>query len=782
MSRSTGAAAQPAGSPAVSGVQACAAATDAAGGGALTLNQLSSVYGISSLQADGLNGLGQTVALYELAQYSPADVGAYESCFGLSSAITSEPPVDGVTPAASAGGTAEADLDIEQVSTQAPGATIAVYSAANTDTTAYDLWSELIEGPARPQIISTSWGACEDDYSSALTSYGPLFQQAAAQGQTILAASGDSGSEDCAQDATMTSPPSYAGSLEVDYPGSDPNVISVGGTTYDPATGTEVAWNDSAASSSPSACAASHNYQGAGGGGESLYEPRPSWQPDVYDWASPQPCGTRCREVPDLSANAGYPMEIYAGAAWQAYGGTSFAAPMIAGLLADRDQGCSIAPGDIKSGNNDLLGTYGLYQATTGYDLATGLGSPQAQGLACPEVESISASSGSSGDSVTVTGVGLEAASITFGGSVAKIDSESATSATVEVPSGTGTVVVQAASGGMSGTATAQFSYLPSSSPAPAPTSGGGGGGATTGGGSGGTTVPTGGTTGGGTAPSSGGGGGIVTDTGSGPTGSLPSPCASAAGRPLGGAAGIAAVSIGGCDGYFVVNSAGAVAAFGSAKWHGDLSGYHLAAPIIAMEATPDGGGYWLLGADGGVFNFGDARFYGSTGGVRLNAPVVGMAVTPDNGGYWIVAKDGGVFTFGDARFYGSTGNLRLAAPVDGIAVAPGGLGYWLVASDGGVFTFTSDGFYGSLGGVHLAKPIVGMSSTPNGRGYTLVGSDGGVFSFGDAPFYGSLGGHPPATPIVDLSPAPGNNGYYLVSSGGTVYTFGPGARNFGSV
>lgn len=262
---------------------------------------------------------------------------------------------------------------------------------------------------------------------------------------------------------------------------------------------------------------------------------------------------------------------------------------------------------------------------------------------------------------------------------------------------------------------------------------------------------------------------------------SPPPGCPTTTGVDLGSAVGVAAVTIRGCPGYFVVDNAGKVSAFGSAAWHGDVSGVRLNAPVISITATPDGMGYWLLGADGGVFTFGDASFYGSTANIKLNAPVVGMAVTTDNRGYWIIAKDGGVFTYGDATFHGSTGNVKLNKPVDGIAVAPGGDGYWLIASDGGVFTFTPDGFYGSLGDTRLNKPIIGMSGTPNGRGYTLVGSDGGVFTFGDAPFYGSLGDDPPTTSVVDLSPAPADNGYYLVDSGGGIYTFGPGATNFGN-
>jgi hypothetical protein len=745
---------------------ACSAATTTASDyGAWTMDQLSSIYGVSSLVGAGLNGAGQTVGVYELAQYSKSDVSTYESCFHLANQV-SRVNVDGGASYDPSGGTAEADLDIQQIATQAPGASIISYEAPNSSGGAYDLWARIVSAD-QAKVVSTSWTLCEPDANQAGEvpgGFDALFQEAAADGQTILAASGDSGSEACAQGDYPN--PGWD-SLAVDYPASDANVTAVGGTDYFGA-GDETVWNDcyGLTRSQAASCAANEGYQAGAGGGESAYVPRPAWQwPDVLDWSpsAQQPCGTACREVPDISANAGIPMVDYSasGGGWGAGFGTSYAAPFLAGLVADRNEGCAAPTGnlapylyalaktsagyaagfsDTQVGGNDMLDAHqGKYAAGPGYDLATGLGTPSATGLACPEVLSLSPSGGSAGATVTVTGLGLESATFYVGSTAVAAQNVTATSATLVMPAGSGSAVVRAVAGQAVGTLTATFTY-PGATPSP-PTS--------------------------------------STTTAAAAT---PPACASAAGRSLPGAAGIAAVSIGGCDGYFVVSPAGQVAAFGSAASHGDLSGHALAAPIIAIEATPDGLGYWLLGADGGVFTFGDARFYGSTGGIHLDAPVVGMAVTPDNRGYWVVAKDGGVFSFGDARFYGSTGGIRLDAPVDGIAVAPGGHGYWLVAGDGGVFTFTSDGFYGSLGGIRLDKPIVGMSSTPDGRGYTLVGSDGGVFTFGDAPFYGSLGAHPPATPVVDLSPAPANNGYYLVAAGGTVYAFGPGSRYFGGV
>ena len=745
---------------------ACPAATDDANYyGGWTFSGLGQAYGIDSLLSAGLDGRGETIAFYELAPHSASDVSAYDTCFGLTDPLSTV-TVDGGGSPTDANGTAEADLDIEQAATQAPGAALISYEGPNTGTGAYDVWSRIV-GDDRAKVVSTSWDVCEPDAYSAgeLSSYTTLFAQAVTQGQTILAASGDSGSEGCFQADVSTA-------LAASYPSTDPDVTAVGGTDLT-GTGPETVWNDCAGTGS-SLCASNYGGQAAGGGGLSRYEPRLAGQPVVASWPTTVACGSSCREVPDISANAGIAMAEYSLGGWSAGLGTSFSAPFLAGLVADRNTGCAggatgnlttvlygvrsagqsaAAFSDVTSGNNDMTNSNaGAYGAGPGFDVASGLGSPLATGLTCPEVESVAPATAAAGTQVTVTGLGLEGATVTFGNLAATVVSSSATSATVVVPAGTGTAPVAAHGVLGAGTAAAAFTWAATSTTTST------------------TTVPVTTTT---TVP-------VTTTTTTAPRTTTVA-CPAGAGAVLGSGAGIAAVDVNGCKGYLVTDRAGRVSAFGAATWHGDLSRYTLSAPVIAIEATPDGQGYWLLGADGGVFTFGDARFFGSTGGLRLAAPVVGMAVTPDSRGYWVVARDGGVFSFGDARFFGSTGGLRLASPVDGIAVAPGGSGYWLVAGDGGVFTFTRDGFYGSLGGVHLARPIVGMSSTPDGRGYTLVGSDGGVFTFGDAPFYGSLGSSPPASAIVDLSPAPADNGYYLVSAAGIVYNFGPGTRFFGS-
>jgi hypothetical protein len=145
--------------------------------------------------------------------------------------------------------------------------------------------------------------------------------------------------------------------------------------------------------------------------------------------------------------------------------------------------------------------------------------------------------------------------------------------------------------------------------------------------------------------------------------------------------------------GYWVATSGGAVHAYGGAKFHGSMSRRKLAAPIVAIVATPGMKGYWLVGADGGVFSFGNAHFYGSVPEVlgphrHLGSPIVSAAAAPGGRGYWLVSADGGVFSFGRARFAGSLGGRRTVVKITRIVPAPGGDGYWLVGKDAKLFAF----------------------------------------------------------------------------------------------
>ena len=189
-------------------------------------------------------------------------------------------------------------------------------------------------------MISTSWGICEaQDGGRAVASVeANLFEQAAAQGETVVAAAGDDGSTDCTdKNGSPIDTPA------VDDPGSQPYVTSVGGTSITAAgpPPVETVWNG--------------GDSGSGGGGISSNWAMPAYQSEaaaslhvVKPYSSPKPCGAPvgdCREVPDVSADAdpqsGY--IAYWNGSWVGLGGTSGAAPLWAALvaLADAWPACS---------------------------------------------------------------------------------------------------------------------------------------------------------------------------------------------------------------------------------------------------------------------------------------------------------------------------------------------------------------------------------------------------------------------------------------------------------
>lgn len=380
---------------ATGGPQPCGAAlTTASAYGAYTADQLASAYGFAGLYGAGDLGSGATVALLELEPNAPSDIAAYQACYGTSASVRYV-AVDGG--AGGGPGQGEAALDIEDVIGLAPGANLLVYRGPNGGTGPYDTFAAIVDDDAA-QVVSTSWGICEPALDPGeAQAEATLFQQAAAQGQTVVSASGDTGSEDC-------KPVNGSKALAVDDPASQPYVTGVGGTTLSqpgppPA---EQVWNDQ----SPRI--------GAGGGGISALWPMPSYQSGappslnvVNGNSSATPCAAPagyCREVPDVSADAdpatGY--VIYWNGTWQVIGGTSAAAPLWAALVALADAGPSCrgrtigfmnpalyaiagGPGyasaftDVVSGNNDFTGTNGgLFPAGPGYDMASGLGSPVA--------------------------------------------------------------------------------------------------------------------------------------------------------------------------------------------------------------------------------------------------------------------------------------------------------------------------------------------------------------------------------------------------------------------
>jgi hypothetical protein len=376
------------------GPQPCAQAVNVAPLlSAYTADQLASAYNFSSLYGAGDLGAGQTLALLELEPNFTADIDDYQSCYGTSTTVNYVTVDGGV---GSGAGSGEAALDIEVVIGLAPQATIDVFQTPNSPTGVIDGYSAMITDSS-VGVVSTSWGSCEPLALAAVTSAeNTLFQEAATAGKSVFAAAGDTGSTDC-----RSGPVS---SLAVDDPASQPFVTGVGGltlssTSYPPS---ESVWNDSATTN------------GAGGGGISTDHTMPSYQAaasaslNVIDGnSSGAPCsappGSYCREVPDVSADAdpatGY-LIVFNGF-YTDIGGTSAAAPLWAALAAVGDssspcRGTSIGfanPGlygaaasayssdfsDVTSGDNAYTPTGysgSLYPAGGGYDMASGLGSP----------------------------------------------------------------------------------------------------------------------------------------------------------------------------------------------------------------------------------------------------------------------------------------------------------------------------------------------------------------------------------------------------------------------
>jgi hypothetical protein len=392
---------------------ACAAASaDAASSDGYTASQIAQAFGISGLWGRGDFGQGEHIAVYELEGNFPADITAFQSCYGTSAAVSySTPTREGAPPPPNAANYdgIETELDVENAIALAPAATIDVYQAPDgVGASDYDLYSSIVTRNADP-IITTSWGLCESELGrSAANAENTLFQEAAGQGQEIFAAAGDDGSEDC-----YSSSGGYDASLQVDDPASQPFVTGVGGTSL--ASVSPVAqsvWNDGTPTSSGG---------GAGGGGISSLWQMPSYQSSapaslhvVNSKSSRTPCsapsGAWCREIPDVSfsADSNHPYAIYWDGQWTGVGGTSGAAPVWAAYLAlSADQGLAgctsgerlgfanpllygLAAGgygslfdDVTSGNNDeLAANGGLYPAGSGYDMASGLGTFSSAALA----------------------------------------------------------------------------------------------------------------------------------------------------------------------------------------------------------------------------------------------------------------------------------------------------------------------------------------------------------------------------------------------------------------
>jgi hypothetical protein len=409
---------------------------------------LTTLYDVKPLYQAGYNGINQSIAVIGQSSVLLSDIAAFQSAAG----VTAKTPVTVLLPSSGSATTpvandeAESDLDLEYTSTMAPGAQVFfIYTGNNTNYGAFDSLIYAVEERIAP-IISSSYGACEPALgTSNLQLLDSYFVQATAEGQTIISAAGDQGSSGCYGEyasADLTDNQQLA----IIYPAGSANVTAMGGTeiptasaastnftywtTANSTTGDIIAsvksyipeqvWNDSVANGSPD----------GGGGGASIYEPRPSWQTGVTIGGVAIPSGN-FRLIPDISmvaSNYNAPL-LYCTSDTSAWGstqqhscnsgfrdsstnsltvagGTSFDAPIFSGMLALINQALnSTGQGNINptlyslasntttyasafhdialGGNQCLTGvavcgsgaTTTSFAAVTGYDEASGLGS-----------------------------------------------------------------------------------------------------------------------------------------------------------------------------------------------------------------------------------------------------------------------------------------------------------------------------------------------------------------------------------------------------------------------
>jgi kumamolisin len=363
----------------------------------LTPQRIEQAYDFGPLHSAGLLGDNQTIAFVEIDTANQSDIDTYDQHFKLSTSPVQVVQVKGG--ASPAKDVSETTLDIEVVHAIAPKATLLAYEGPADFASLADSMQQIVTDN-RAKVISISLGSCEaavvqTEGAQLLNTLTTIFQQAAAQGITVLAASGDDGAYTCHQVDPSDN------DLSVSVPADNPYVTAVGGTALflngDGSYGYEAGWEGPLEGS-------------GGGGGVSLGYSIPDWQtgPGVSNQYS-----TGKREIPDVSADAdpisGY--EIYdstggqcdpnaaftdPNGCWNAVGGTSAAAPLWGALVALANQQATkngkktmgfIDTALYQMGRGELgqspfhdvtVGGNLFYQAGLGWDYSTGWGTPDA--------------------------------------------------------------------------------------------------------------------------------------------------------------------------------------------------------------------------------------------------------------------------------------------------------------------------------------------------------------------------------------------------------------------
>ena len=409
--------------------------SDLSGNHYLAPDDFATIYDVQGLYSSGINGTGQAIAIMgqsdlskDSGHHNQYDVVTFRSVSKLPVADLQVILVPGdADPGIVKDDVGEANLDVEWSGAVARNAKLIYVNSSN----AFDSLQYAVDQNLAP-VISLSYGDCEANFSSTeINTITHMSQQANTQGQTIVAAAGDSGAADCDITTDPNNPvKSATHGYAVDVPASFPYVTGMGGTEFSEGDDTgatqywsgannsnngsalsyipETAWNDTAADGSLA----------TGGGGVSTLFTKPSWQTGAGVPSDGQ------RDVPDISLSSSADHDGYLICSQSScvngyrqsnndlsvIGGTSVAAPTFAGLVTllvqqtNERQGnvnpllyglvasASNAFHDITTGNNMVPCTPGSkdcpasgmigYDAGPGYDLATGLGSVDAGALA----------------------------------------------------------------------------------------------------------------------------------------------------------------------------------------------------------------------------------------------------------------------------------------------------------------------------------------------------------------------------------------------------------------
>ena len=447
------------------------------------------IYNVKPIAAHGVDGTGITIAVVGQSSILLSDIAAFRSAANLAAkAPTVLVPPGHTAPGFVSGDEEESDLDLEWSGAIAPNANILFITASATVGNGVDdSITYAIDNNVAP-IMSTSYGLCEPDVGSAqVQSQNLLFQQANAQGMTVVAAAGDEGADDCSTNGVPNL--GYA----VDYPASSPNVTGIGGTSFNEGSGTY--WGSTNNNNSGSALSYipeqvwNDGSDVAGGGGASIYATKPSWQNGT---GVPN---DNARDVPDLAfdASPGHDGLLYCNEGWctngfrnsgtylDVIGGTSAGAPSFAGVLALLVQqnggtrlgninprlyalaaSSSDAFHDVTVGNNIVAcqvgtatcpasGTVG-FNAGIGYDQASGWGSINATnfileltGTSIPQTISFPAiSAQSAGTTITLSASATSGLAVSFSSSTPAVCTISGNSASL-IAAGNCTVIASQA-------------------------------------------------------------------------------------------------------------------------------------------------------------------------------------------------------------------------------------------------------------------------------------------------------------------------------------------------